>query len=186
MMFLMASPMFSQTEDPVQWEAYSKIIPSFREIKIYSAPNEAGQNGYYYEITLTIYNNYHVSFYAYVKEGTGGQLFRNGNYSANGNVTWDSESNKMKIKLEGVAEADFSYGVTARVAEYLKGKKFTGERRINQYLTLRYDNKEDRFYVTGFSGVNVPVRCAGIPGSYEVHIPVALDSYGRNTTCEFK
>lgn len=186
MMCLMALPMFSQTIDSVQWDAYSRIIPSYKEIIIHAAPDEAGQNGYYYEITMSIYNNYHVSFYSYRKEGTGGQLFMNGTYNANGNVTWDSQANKMKIKLEGEAEADFSYGVTARVAEHLKGKEFKGKRKIYQYLTLRYDNREDRFYVTGFDPVKVSVGGASLGGKADVFIPVDLDYYKNISSCEFK
>lgn len=183
MMCLMALPVFSQTNDSVQWEAYSKIIPSYREIRISAKPDEPGQNGYYYEKTMYIYNNYDVSFLSYMKEGTGGELFRNGSYIASGKVQWDSESKQMKIMLDGYAEADLEYGATANVANQLKGEVFKGRKRIYQYLTLRYDNSQGRFFVTGFDGVTVPVGGARLGGYFKIHIPVELN--GRDSNCEF-
>ena len=97
-------------------------------------------------------------------------MYENGACQASGIVTWDEYSKEMVIRLEGMANVDFTWGELANVSKDIKLHEFKGSKRVYQTLTLHYDSSSNSFYVTGFSPCKVTVNV----GRGYVIIPVEL------------
>lgn len=165
-------PLWSQTDEQIQQDAFNRIIPSHRIVISQNKENEPGIiDGYYYNVELIINKDYSVSLGAWVTNTKNGYMYENGSYQASGTVVWNEYSKKMIIRLDGMANADFTWGEAASVNKDIKGREFKGSKRVYQTLTLHYDSSSNSFYVTGFSPCKVTI---GNVGKGYVIIPVEL------------
>ena len=164
-------PLWSQSNEEIQRDAYNRIIPSHQKIVISHLEKRETQTNYEHKIILTINRDYSVSLFAYITNSRTGYMYENGSYQASGTVVWNEYSKKMIIRLDGMANADFTWGEAASVNKDIKGREFKGSKRVYQTLTLHYDSSSNSFYVTGFSPCKVTI---GNVGKGYVIIPVEL------------
>ena len=155
---LIALPIWSQTEEQVQWEAYKKIIPSYEHIFLsykdsYSIDWSSGQGRQQYDFSLMIRPDYSV-----VLSGNSSREFytesnSNATYNATGFVKWDVEKKRMVVQIRGNASVTGEYGVE-------RGREFTvkqcsDSKDINETFYLQYDGSSKKFRITGARVIEV-------------------------------
>lgn len=175
-------PMWSQTDEQVQWEAYKKIIPSYESIYL------SDKDSYTYEwlqnlqgrrqhdFCVSIGPNYSVSLTGNSSDEIYTKSQSNATYKATGIVKWDSENKRMVVQLRGSSSVSGVYGKEV-------GRQFTQEtcsdtRDINLTFVLRYDNNNKKFRIVNAPKIEVGKYVAGMCGQ-SLDINKATCKYGN-------
>lgn len=155
---LIALPIWSQTDEQVQWEAYKKIIPSYEHIFLsykdsYSIDWSSGQGRQQYDFSLMINPDYSVV----LSGNSSREIYTKNNskaiYNATGFVKWDVEEKRMVVQIRGNASVTGEYGVE-------RGREFTvkqcsDSKDINETFYLQYDGSSKKFRITGARKIEV-------------------------------
>lgn len=165
---LIALPIWSQTDEQVQWEAYKKIIPSYDHISLSFEGGELRGDGSY-NGSLWISGNYSVSFTGKIRRYWQNDKWDEdvtANFNANGLVKWDSETKKILVTLRGTASGQSEY---RDLSNGIRTTKRNGSNSIDKTFVLFYDKNSKTFRIedgvsleaqTGRSSIYMKLRYA--------------------------